>query len=420
MSTSRLITAALGGLEDKTQDSDRLFFNNEKASLFYKNCANEVANVGKLKFLASFKGEIPITSYTYDRKSSTYVTTTESHYADYAWDEVVFHIRNPFVRAVCWCAIGFLRFLCWISDVNNDNVCFFNNSLISTNLYRDEKDVAEGYKAAFSELERDHGKKVCIVRCLDRIGTPELLNAISTDANAVLVPSRVVNQLDTFDDSIWQRSNSKKDSITLERHIGATREEMRSVQMGEVTIKSLVEKCEVDRTKSSHTLRYLRGDESDDVYNRLEEVYTRLYLTKYSKHNPAYSAKFFREVTKIWVVVILEQRQSHVIEGFMCFSDPGGPFVSCPALGYDMDSSTPSYIILQFWAILEARSRRKRLNMSGGVSAYKQMRGAVPVLEYSGVLLAKDLSVRRRLFWRFLGVLTKYVIRPIVGRKNIR
>jgi hypothetical protein len=409
----------INALENENDEPKRIFVNNPQTCQYFTTCASEVSNSGQRHFLAAFDGDVPIVTYGYSPESSTYVTSTESHYVDYAWDEVVFHTSNVAIKFLCMIILFFIRMMCRFSNVDDNDVCFFNASLISTNLYRDEKKVAESYQRISQELAQEHNKQIVIFRCLDRIGTPELLHASMNDPNTLLVASRVVNQLDINDDSVWQRSNCKKDAIVLERYIGATRKEIRDVQNGTTTIKDVIERCERESLKSSHILRKLRVDEPLEVYQRLQTVYEQLYLRKYSSHNPGYTAIFFQNVSTVWDIVVLQRRSDNFIEGFMCVMDIGGPFVSCPALGYDMDNDTPSYIILQFWAILEAKSRGKRLNMSGGVTKYKQMRGAVPVVEYSAVKFSDKVGLRRKIFWLAMSFLTHWVARPLMKRKSI-
>lgn len=383
----------------------------------YFEAIKHIPNTGKCRFLASYKGEVPITSFSYSADKSTYVTSIEAHYVDYAWDEVCFHTRNPIIRGLAWIILCFVWYLCRLSEVGAVDVCYINNFLRSTNQYRDEQELSQNYKLLTSELAARYHKHVCVFRTLDRIATPNLLKALQHDHNCVFVFSRIVNHLDVESSEVFYHGQSPKDMRVVEKHLGATRQEMKDVQDGKSPFQPLMDRCREERTDSSHFMRLCTKDDSIETFQRIQKLYEDLYIRKYSTHNPMYSAEFFREVVDIWTLAILVRRRDGEIEGFAAFAECGNSSC-CPALGYEMESSTPAYIILMFWTMLEAKSRKKLLNMSGGASHFKQKRGAVPVLEVSGVWIAPNTSWRRRIFWYFMAGVTSYIARPLLRRRG--
>jgi hypothetical protein len=98
--------------------------------------------------------------------------------------------------------------------------------------------------------------------------------------------------------------------------------------------------------------------------------------------------------------------------------DVGSGVLTAPAVGYNPDVQVSLYSGLQFWCMLEARSRSVVLNMSGGVAKYKRARGAVPVVEYQAVYCA-HLPWWRRAFWALLAWCT-CLVAPLIERKARR
>jgi hypothetical protein len=93
-----------------------------------------------------------------------------------------------------------------------------------------------------------------------------------------------------------------------------------------------------------------------------------------------------------------------------------------PIIGYNFDldrTKVPMYSILMYWSMLESRSRNVALyNMSGGVTKYKQMRGALPVVEYMAVY-CEHLPIWQRFFWGLMSLVSRLAVK-IIERKAQR
>jgi hypothetical protein len=162
--------------------------------------------------------------------------------------------------------------------------------------------------------------------------------------------------------------------------------------------------------------RVLRGEalkEKDFV--RLEHLYNQLYLEKYSRLNPHYTADWLRAGQRDgWLQLSALECPRGCIDGVVGWfaSDTN---LSAPIVGYDtgLPRQTGLYRQLTSLCLQEAADRRMVLNFSSGASHFKRLRGGEPEIEFS-MCYVRHLPATNRLAWSLLGSLLKGIGVPLL------
>jgi hypothetical protein len=150
--------------------------------------------------------------------------------------------------------------------------------------------------------------------------------------------------------------------------------------------------------------RVIHGDELlDSDYPRLEELYNLLYLGKYSRLNPQFTADWLRCGQRDgWLELRALSTDERRIDGVVgWFSNE--KILTAPVVGYDtsLPQNLGLYRLITQMCLQEAVKRRCMLNFSSGAAHFKRMRGGQPEIEYSMVFV-DHLSKKRRRAWRLL------------------
>jgi len=144
---------------------------------------------------------------------------------------------------------------------------------------------------------------------------------------------------------------------------------------------------------------------------RMRELYSQLYLTKYSLLNPQYTEKFF--------AILLKSNEFHVAGWF----DDGGleafniqlvenAVNHWSVCGYDVSAPRGRALFrLVAGEDIFGSGENVLVNWGGGNASFKKYRGAHQALEYD-IVFDDHLSARRRIPWRLL--------REVRGRRNGR
>lgn len=130
---------------------------------------------------------------------------------------------------------------------------------------------------------------------------------------------------------------------------------------------------------------------------RMAELYGMLYLDKYTRLNPQYSAAFIAEAQHSGMMSFQGLRSPEGrLDGMVAFFDLGG-VMTAPMVGYDTSKPQQLGLYRRLMAIGMQRARQRRMlfNMSGGAASFKRNRGAVPAIEYAAVY-TRHLPVGQR------------------------
>jgi hypothetical protein len=127
----------------------------------------------------------------------------------------------------------------------------------------------------------------------------------------------------------------------------------------------------------------MRGDD----FGRIEALYGKLYLEKYTPLNPQYTARLLERLHAAGVLRFFGlRRHSGRLDGVVGFFEQS-EVVTAPVVGYDtaIGQETGLYRRLMAIGLSRARERRLLFNMSAGAAGFKRNRGALPAIEYAAV-----------------------------------
>ncbi|ENN86862.1 hypothetical protein RHSP_59564 [Rhizobium freirei PRF 81] len=150
-------------------------------------------------------------------------------------------------------------------------------------------------------------------------------------------------------------------------------------------------------------------------FERIEALYAKLYLQKYTYLNPQYSALWLQQMHEAGILHFygLRNRNGH-LDGIVGFFDRDDA-MSAPVVGYDttIDMTAGLYRRLMAIGLRRARERRLLFNMSAGASAFKRNRGGVAAIEYSAIY-NRHLSWKSRAAATFVRAILQKIGIPIM------
>lgn len=315
-----------------------------------------------------------------EREDNSYVVSPRTAYTEYAKDELK-RMQRPWLT---WP----LKLLIYaisrkLKKAQIDRLVQVNNWLLSTNLYPldwDKNNLAE----ITSLLVEEYPTHAIAFRSLNRFSNSALVDRLIT-LGYISIPSRQVYLFDMRDGSrspSLNRHNTKVDNALLRRM--------------PYRIDSGKEFCDAD-------------------YLRMEQLYNQLYLDKYCRLNPQYSADWLRcgqrdGWLELHVLRTKEGRIDGVVGWFLNLE-----VMTAPIVGYDISLSQKQglYRILTQMCLQEAARRQCVLNFSSGASRFKRLRGGEPEIEYSMVYV-KHLPIARKLVWKLLSIVLHSIGVPVM------
>ena len=142
---------------------------------------------------------------------------------------------------------------------------------------------------------------------------------------------------------------------------------------------------------------------------RMRELYSQLYLTKYSLLNPQYTESFFAILLESNEFRVAGWFDNGVLEAFniQLVENAVNHWSVC---GYDVSAPKERALFrLVAGEDIFGSAGNVLINWGSGNASFKKIRGAHPVLEYD-MVFDEHLSARRRIPWRLL--------REVRGRRN--
>jgi hypothetical protein len=147
-------------------------------------------------------------------------------------------------------------------------------------------------------------------------------------------------------------------------------------------------------------------------FERIEALYAKLYLDKYTRLNPQYTALLLKQLHDARILRFFGLRnRDGQLDGVVGFFEQGD-VMTAPVVGYDtsIDQDVGLYRRLMAIGLKRARERRILFNMSAGAAAFKRNRGAVSAIEYAAVY-SRHLSRKSRA--------AAYLVRTILQRVGV-
>lgn len=312
---------------------------------------------------------------------NAWVCSPRSTYADCAAEEAARYLPAWMARGSHGLNKGIGN---WLTGVGIDRVAAINNWLLSTNLYPPLRTVPLATMIE-SVRERWPGHAIWF-RSLNAIDNADWIAALS-ERGFQLVVSRQVYLYENLAALSARHANLKRDL----QQLGRT------------------------------SLRRVRDDGITEAdYARIARLYELLYMEKYSRFNPHYSAEFMRRWHKAGLLEFHGFRdESGILQCVVGLFRQGATFTS-PIVGYD--TSLPRqlglYRLLTACAYEATMEKGGRLNFSAGAAQFKRLRGGAPVIEYSAVY-ARHLPRKLRHTIGALSLATRRVGAPLLTKYQL-
>lgn len=372
---------------DKTNINDLIKLSNLKDNSFLNYFASMITE-GTKKYIENIDCEIKILQindkflplvFADDNYNDSLYVSILSHYVKYTIQEFQRFISNKLLK-------NFLVFILKIFEkifiANKINkVLYVNHYLVSTNLYPD--------------ITQDEIKQII-----------EFLKETFPD---YAIAFKNINKF--YDCDLHHKLILSNCSFIVSRQIFLLDKEIKS------TLKSkYLYKINNEIKLLNNSLYKITNEIFEEEYCLIEELYTKLYVEKYSKYNPKYTKEYFKLVrqSKIFDINVLKMDEkicaASILQG-------NSRIMTIPALGYDMSISKNLYSLINAQHLKIFDYNFEIFNLSAGIADYKMQRGAKPVIEYMAIYY-KHLKFNRQFVYKILEKAVNITI-PILCKKRL-
>ena len=310
----------------------------------------------------------------------SYVCSPQSQYVEYAKEELFLLKSNTLKVISCFFIYG-LQHVCSWGQL--DTVIIINNWLLSTNPYPDLK--KDHISTIIEHIQRTYPHHTIMFRSID-LGLRAHMHTMFVEKDFRMILSRRVHILFGNNEHVWKKKDIKKD-IRLQH-------------------------------KTPYT--HLQHDDlKPSDFERIKELYDKLYIDKYSDLNPQFSVAYLRHLwqEKIWTFTAFEKEGR--IDS-VCATFDTGAFQIGPLIGYDtrIPQKEGLYRLAYMDMIAPAQKSQQNVHCSAGVALYKQQRGAESFFEYSAVYI-DHLPWYRRLPWKLIQIIMDKFVQPMMLQNNL-
>lgn len=315
---------------------------------------------------------IPITISDFHPENS-YTVSPYSHYISYGGFEEVERLKNPPVEALIKMIMHPIAWYFRQSDF--DRVVYVNNWLLSTNLY---PPMGDGVMQALAEsLPRHFPDRAVVFRSVDAQRSPRLFDVLK-QAGYRMVLSR----------QVWLQDPQ------VSVKTGQFKEDMRHFRRSGY---ELIDASQI----------------ADTDLPRIRDLYSMLYIQKYSPFNPQFTEEFIRLARDCGTLHLKAFCREGRIDAMLGYFVRNGA-LTAPLFGYDtsLPQKMALYRTLSVQLIREAQEHGVIVHASAGVGPFKKLRGGVPVIEYNAVY-DRHLPPARRRPWTLLKFLSDKIAIPV-------
>jgi len=322
---------------------------------------------------------------TYCGEQNSYVVSPLAAYTDYAFFEIS-RLDGLWAKWFLILLIKAIRAV--FRQAALDRVVHVNNWMLSTNIYPSDWN-GENLAAIKNRLIEQFPSYAIAFRSLNEASNAPLIAELESQG-FMRVPSRQVYLFDFLSAQLQKNPvhhNCKLDEKLLQKSCYKI-----------IDGKSL----------------------GADSFKRLEELYNLLYLKKYCRLNPQYSAEWLKAgCDNGWLELQVLQHESGTIDGVVgWFSE--GDLITAPIVGYDTNLSPAIglYRMLTHLCIARARQQKKILNFSSGAAHFKRLRGGQAAIEYT-LVYVEHLPFYQACAWHLLGAILHLIAIPMMKNRKL-
>ncbi len=339
-----------------------------------------IANLNTKVFLQSAEsGAFPVTLNDATDAPTCYLCCASAAYIDYAREETRNFAGNPVTRAAM---LALLRLAAPLVHMTGfDQQVQANNWLLSTNIWC--RLSSAGIAEMTRRLLTDWPGRAIIWRSLNEISDRDEIAAFR-QAGYGLYPARQVYLFDCRNTAPAIHRDEKRDVALLNQ-----------VDYAQVAPEAL----------------------TPDDFTRIDALYVKLYLQKYTSLNPQYTALGLRLLHEAGILKFFGLRnRDGRLDGVIGFFEQGD-VMTAPVVGYEtmLDAEVGLYRRLMAIGLRRARQSRMLFNMSAGAASFKRNRGAVAAIEYAAVY-NRHLSWRSRAAARLIRTALENVGVPVMRK----
>jgi hypothetical protein len=311
-----------------------------------------------------------------DEPDNAWVCSPLTTYGRYAVEEVD-RLGRPLLAAPL--RVLAARAAAWLRHADIDRAVAVNNWLVSTNAYPRLHDI--DLNSVVAQVRECWPAHAVWFRSLNTAHHADWLRALS-DMGFVLVPSRQVYLFDDIERLSRERTDLKRDLAMLSRQ---------------------------------DAVGHLSHHFDDVDLERVAELYTELYIGKYSGLNPRYGAALIAAWHRANLLELHGIRDAQGVlqgaVGMLRFGD----LLTSPIVGYNtaLPARQGLYRMLAALVLRQAGRDGCMVNLSAGVAHFKRQRGGEPAIEYSAVLVS-HMPARTQRAVRVLGAITSHLGVPIM------
>jgi hypothetical protein len=171
--------------------------------------------------------------------------------------------------------------------------------------------------------------------------------------------------------------------------------------------------------KTNYTI-LLHDELTPEDADRFAQLYRQLFIDKHSKHNPVYTAAYFREaVQNHWHDYTAFRNSDGRIDGFISWFIKDNTMI-CGPLGYDSDVDRKTGVYRQLVALCLKQANENQIvfNMGGGSDEFKLNRGSVETMEYTAVY-CRHLSFYRQIPWKMMHWACNKFLKKVVDESSL-
>lgn len=300
----------------------------------------------------------------------------------------------------------------WLRWGMINRVVVVNNWLLSTNLY--PKLDPPTIDSLLRVLKEKYPQHAILFRSLNSVTNPDLIDHLRK-SRYLLAPSRQVYLFDGKRPDFLNRHNTR-----IDWQLCRSEREYRVVDHDQLE-KYFLPKTETNGQSQFGSTRE-SSTASDEILSttRVKWLYDRLYIDKYSHHNPQFTNRLFR---LWWRTRTLEFFGLESLDGGVGGLDGVlgcwklGSTITAPVVGYATGLSQKFGLYRRLMALVlrEAAEKGLMLNLSSGAAQFKRLRGGFPAIEYTAVGI-EHLPNRQRRTWRILAGLLQRIGEPLLRR----